>query len=286
MKKRDFGLAQKVLDNYIDNLLPFAGLDLKSSDVASNGIVLGIVTKNDEISDKVFEKILGPDFLIQFTDNNILLFNLACYYATHNEKDNLLQATRQALYYGKEAEQFLSDGDFKPYLQDKDFTDLFKKPLMKDTREVDAIGFELRMKLSSKRYIKMLCMKQQTSSNQFVELDTRYETLRGLDKALPIYELLHPKHIKVSLSTWNENNESTIVSDVSDVAIEDLLPFLKALSQSINLPVGAKQSISTLNDDFAFGISRESQDSIILYNARHKVYHKGGVYDENVILSN
>jgi len=128
MQEGNFVKANQLLNNYINNILPFSGLDKKSSDVASNGLVLAILSKDEIVAQKVFDEVLGTDFKIDKIDNEVLLFNLSCYYAIHNEKEKMLFSVKQALLHGKKEEEFLSDSDFKDYLDDKDFLLLFKSP--------------------------------------------------------------------------------------------------------------------------------------------------------------
>ncbi len=129
IKENDFVNAKKIFYHYINNLLPLAGDDRKSTDVASNGLVLGLLSKDEALNHTIFDKLLGSDFQIHSIDNEILLFNIACYYATHNDKKKLLPAIRQALFLGKPVESFLSDSDFKAYWEDEDF-----KALMNTTK--------------------------------------------------------------------------------------------------------------------------------------------------------
>ena len=126
MKEGDFVTGKIILENYLDELLPYSGLDKKSEDVASNGLVLGIVTKDEKINQKICNKILGDNFDIMQMDNAVLLFNLSCYYAVYGEKQKMLNTIRQAIRHGKSPEQFLNDDDFKRYREDKDFIDVLK----------------------------------------------------------------------------------------------------------------------------------------------------------------
>ena len=124
---KDYDSAEKIINNYIDNILPFAGYHRKSEDVASNALFLSAANNNEKIAQKVMNKLLGPDFDINSTNNEILLFNLAGYYATRKQKEMMLQSIERALTQGKKADQFLSDSDFKYYLEDKDFIALLQK---------------------------------------------------------------------------------------------------------------------------------------------------------------
>lgn len=121
LKGGNYKTAEDIVAHYIDMLLPSVGLHEKSKDVASNAIVLSVVNHDDVIAARVFSKILGPDFDITAERNEILLYNMACYYAVHKEKQQMLLAIQQALKQGKMAEQFMSDPDFKNYWKDPDF---------------------------------------------------------------------------------------------------------------------------------------------------------------------
>lgn len=121
LRANDDQLAEKILLNYIENIIPFAGLSNKSMDVATNGLVLALKHQRKDIFQKIHVHILGPAFDITASHQPILLFNLAAYYAKTQDKENLLLATRQALVSGKKADEFMPDSDFRDYLTDQDF---------------------------------------------------------------------------------------------------------------------------------------------------------------------
>lgn len=127
LRKNEYKSAENIVYHYVNKLVPYTGLDEKSLDVASNALVVSILTRNDNISDLVFNKLLGPDFDITAQNNEILLFNLACYYAVHKQKKPLLIAVKQALKRGKDPHQFMTDTDFKDYWQDVDFLNALKE---------------------------------------------------------------------------------------------------------------------------------------------------------------
>ena len=100
----------------------------KSEDVASNALVAANESVyNDDLAALVFAKLLGSNYDITMIKNDILLFNLACYYSIHKEKKLMLIATQQALRHGKKAQQFMADTDFKQYWGDVDFQGVLKK---------------------------------------------------------------------------------------------------------------------------------------------------------------
>lgn len=117
----DLETAQIYLDSYIDAIIPNTGLSDKSSDVASNGIVLSIRLSNDDIYHRIEKHILGGNVELSKITNEILLFNLACHYSLKHDKESLLIATEYALQKGMPADKFLTDCDFKYYFNDKDF---------------------------------------------------------------------------------------------------------------------------------------------------------------------
>ncbi len=91
------------------------------SNIASQGIVLSIVTKNADISKIVFDQILGADFDITKHKNRLLIYNVACYYAINKNKKEMLVAITQARINKVSKQQFLDDADFKKYSNDPDF---------------------------------------------------------------------------------------------------------------------------------------------------------------------
>ena len=121
LKNGDNLMATKIFNSYIDNIIPNSGLDKKSTDIASNAIVLSIYIKDDSIYNKVIENILVDKFSIENIDNEILLFNLACYHAIKKDKASLVPMVKQAIKYGKPPENFMNDSDFSFYLEDEDF---------------------------------------------------------------------------------------------------------------------------------------------------------------------
>ncbi len=126
LKHEDYDSAEKIVDNYIDNILPFAGYHIKINDLAGNALALSALNNDERISQKVMDKLLGENFDLNRTNNPILLFNLACHYALHRQKKMMLQSIERALSQGKKSAQFLSDPDFKYYLEDEDFVALLQ----------------------------------------------------------------------------------------------------------------------------------------------------------------
>ncbi len=120
-KANDFKSAEWIFSHYINHIIPFSGLHEKSQYVASRALVLAVQTNDENVSDLVFEKILGVDYDVTTIEYNVLLFNLACYYSLRKEKSLMLKSIKQALKQGKKKEEFLADSDFENYWDDEDF---------------------------------------------------------------------------------------------------------------------------------------------------------------------
>lgn len=129
----DFEIARHLFNSYIDSIIPHSGLSEKSSDVASNAIVLSIHLNDEKIYERVEVFILGINFPIEDIRNEILLYNLACHYSLKRDKKQLLPATKQSLKYGKSSDQFLRDGDFSYYLNDEDFLSILNFEVHEDS---------------------------------------------------------------------------------------------------------------------------------------------------------
>lgn len=127
MKNKDFPAGKKLVMYYIDKLLPLVGAHEKTTDLSSNGIVLSIYSKDAELSQAIFDKLLGKDFKIEEITNLLLVYNIACHYAINKEKKPMLSAIRQSLNLGMKSQQFIKDSDFKAYLEDEDFISTLKK---------------------------------------------------------------------------------------------------------------------------------------------------------------
>lgn len=123
----DFKTSEKIFFNFMGHIYPVA-IKIKEStvienisNIASQGIVLSIVTKNAKISKIVFDQLLGSDFDITKHKNRLLIYNLACYYAINTNKKEKLVAITQARINKIPKQQFIDDADFKNYLNDPDF---------------------------------------------------------------------------------------------------------------------------------------------------------------------
>lgn len=115
--------AKTLLDFYIDKVFPILGKNATNDHlyVASTGFILSVSANNTAIADKIFEKLLdGKKFSINQVTNYNLVYNIACFYATHNRKPELLKAVKKLSEDKKRAEMILTDIDFKDYASDKD----------------------------------------------------------------------------------------------------------------------------------------------------------------------
>ncbi len=114
--------AETLFYHYVEQIYPHTGHHEKALDIASMGLVLGVTHNKPQVIDTVFAKLLGGDEMnMAELNNDVLLYNLACYYALQQQKDKMLEATALAVRLGKKAAQFLQDDDFAHYRQDKEF---------------------------------------------------------------------------------------------------------------------------------------------------------------------
>jgi hypothetical protein len=126
INQKKYTLASNVFHHYVKYIYPVVGHHDKTYDVASNALVLGIISKNEKITELVFERLLTKNFDVTQIEDEMLLYNLSCYYALKKDKPALLASTKQALKQGKLPESFLRDNDFKFYREDKDFINIIK----------------------------------------------------------------------------------------------------------------------------------------------------------------
>jgi hypothetical protein len=84
--------------------------------IAADGVASAQLSGDEEISELVMGELV-PDPI----EKDRLAFNLACYYACKEDKENVMRFTRRALELGKAGAQFLDDDDFSPYHEDADF---------------------------------------------------------------------------------------------------------------------------------------------------------------------
>ncbi|KGJ94797.1 TPR end-of-group domain-containing protein [Colwellia psychrerythraea] len=127
-KTANHNVALTVFNSYVDVIVPYVGLSEKSSDVASIAIYISVRLDNPKLFNKTTEHILGKNMNVLEVDNNVLHFNLACYYALKQDKAKLLLFVSLARRQGKSTEAFLNDNDFNYYLNDPEFMKLVNSP--------------------------------------------------------------------------------------------------------------------------------------------------------------
>ena len=121
LQNGDFASAKKVVTHFTEKLLPIVGFSNKQYDIASNSIILAIMSKDKEVEQLIFDKLLPKNFEAKNINNEILAFNLSCYYALKNNKKSMLLMIAQSLNLGKNPQQFKNDTDFSAYWEDQDF---------------------------------------------------------------------------------------------------------------------------------------------------------------------
>lgn len=122
LQNQDADAAEALFYHYIEQILPRTDFHPKALDIASNALALGIIHQRPKVIDSAFSHLLGgdnPD--IQALNNNVLVYNLACYYALQQQKTKMLEASARAIELGKKPEQFLADKDFTRYWYDREF---------------------------------------------------------------------------------------------------------------------------------------------------------------------
>ena len=134
LKAKDYETSEQIFYRYVNHLMPKLTSDKQSEDVtynisvfASQGLVLSSLISDEKISDTVFDKLMGPNFKISTQDNPTFMYNLACYYSLHKQKNMLLEAMRQSIKLGKSLKEFTTDSDFQEYWSDADFNQLLQE---------------------------------------------------------------------------------------------------------------------------------------------------------------
>ena len=117
----DYQFSLNVFNHYIEKIFPYTGSCDQKTNIVANALSLALGHNLSDVSDKVFNILLGKDFDIMSIENDMILFNLACYYSLRNEKEKMLKAIKQGIIYGKKADEYRQDKDFKDYLNDLDF---------------------------------------------------------------------------------------------------------------------------------------------------------------------
>lgn len=125
--KNNLPVSEKLFLHFMDNIYPATtdvqdeAMSYNLSVIASQGLIISVALNNAQISKLVFDKLLGEKFDITTHKNRALIYNLACFYSTTNNKTAMLEAIRQARKRGAPPKQFMDDVDFNNYRSDKDF---------------------------------------------------------------------------------------------------------------------------------------------------------------------
>jgi hypothetical protein len=114
--------AERHFHHYLEKIYPHTGHHEKTLDLASMGLVLGVKYNKPEVIELIFKVLLDEEKIhLAEINNDVLLYNLTCYYALQQQKEKMLEMAKLAVKQGKQAEQFLADSDFTHYWQDEDF---------------------------------------------------------------------------------------------------------------------------------------------------------------------
>lgn len=120
LQEKNYDLATKLSDKYIDSIYATIGYSEKSTDVISNIIVAGAVTNNEKLLDRVMSQFINnPNY--DKGGNNVLYYNLACYYAVRGDKTNMLSAIKSSIEFGHNTAAFVNDSDFQSFKSDPEF---------------------------------------------------------------------------------------------------------------------------------------------------------------------
>lgn len=120
LQEKNYALATRLSEKFIDSIYSTIGYSEKSTDVISSIIVVGLVTKNEKLLDRVMSQFINnPDY--KKSSNEILYYNVACYYAAHGDKANMLSAIKSSIEYGHDTATFINDSDFEAFKNDPEF---------------------------------------------------------------------------------------------------------------------------------------------------------------------
>ena len=120
LNEKKLDMATKLSESFIELIYPTIGYSEKSTDVVSSIIVTGAVTKNEKLLERVMSKFVNNQNYNK-GNNNILYYNLACYYALRGDKANMLSAIKSSIEYGHDTVSFTKDSDFDVFKNDADF---------------------------------------------------------------------------------------------------------------------------------------------------------------------
>lgn len=117
----DSQFSLSVFNHYIENIFPHTGSCYYETNIIGNSLALAIKYNMDDVAKKVFSVLLKQDFDIKEIKNNLILYNLACYYALNCDKKKMLEAVHMGILYGKTPDLYMKDQDFREYWKDEAF---------------------------------------------------------------------------------------------------------------------------------------------------------------------
>lgn len=120
LKEKNYKAGKRLGKTYMDKIYPVTGYSGKSTDVISHILVLGLLSNDEQVSSQAMRDFV-ENANYDRARNKIFLFNIACYYARHGDKANMLDAIKLSINYGHNRESFLSDSDFKAFRADPEF---------------------------------------------------------------------------------------------------------------------------------------------------------------------
>lgn len=124
--------SERLFFYFMENFYPLTkslsnkNISYNVSVVASQGLIISSILKNEIISNMVFNELLGRDFDMKTHRNGTLIYNMACYFAVNNKMTEMLNAIKEARKRGKPPEQFMKDRDFKHYWGNAEFLNAIK----------------------------------------------------------------------------------------------------------------------------------------------------------------
>ncbi len=93
---------------------------------ASQVIYVGSTMQDDELTKKAIDTFVDRDFDLEKEVDRAFLFNVACYYAIHKNKPQMLRIISRTITLGRDPESYLKEKDFEHYWQDPDFLQAIK----------------------------------------------------------------------------------------------------------------------------------------------------------------
>jgi hypothetical protein len=120
LKDNKQDIASQLSRSFIESVYPKTGYSEKSTDVISLIIVTGVAISDWQLMDQVITDFINnPEY--DKGNNDILYYNLACYYAIKGDKNTMLSAIKSSIDLGRPASKFIEGKEFKPFVNDPDF---------------------------------------------------------------------------------------------------------------------------------------------------------------------